>query len=177
MYRALALLRAQNIDFNHVLIGDGDDREQILTLIRTLGLEHQCQWLGTRTHDEVLTNFRQADLFLLGCEIAGSGDRDGIPNVLVESLAMGVPAIATKVSAIPEVLIDGQTGLTVAPADPEAMAAAILQMLDNDALRRNCIVNGRSLVAKRFDNRALITDLANIFKALPHMASPDTTRP
>lgn len=169
IYRALSLLRDKGISFRHVLIGDGDDREKILGLIRDLGLEQQCRWLGTKTHDEVLAYFTESDLFMLGCEIAKNGDRDGIPNVLVESLAMGVPAVSTTVSAIPEILLNGQTGLTVPPADPEAMSGAVMTLLRDQALRNQIIADGKRWVAEHFDNRIWIQKLAEIFQAEPHL--------
>ena len=126
IYKALAALKQKGIRFQHTLIGDGDDREKILHMISSLGLENHCKWIGTQTHDEVLTHFKTSDLFVLGCEIAKNGDRDGIPNVLVESLAMGVPALSTNVSAIPEILLNGKTGMTVPPSQPEHLERAIL---------------------------------------------------
>jgi glycosyltransferase involved in cell wall biosynthesis len=90
----------EGIDFRHTLIGDGDDRAQILRLVADLGLSERCRWLGTLPHETVLQHYREADLFVLGCEIADNGDRDGIPNVLMESMAMGVPVVATTASAI-----------------------------------------------------------------------------
>ena len=165
LYHALALLKEQGIAFHHVLIGDGDDREQIRQLIVDLQLSDHCQWLGTRTHDEVLNQFRACDLFVLACEIAGNGDRDGIPNVLVESLAMGVPALSTRVSAIGEILLHGRTGYTVAPSDPQAMAEAILHLVRDEDLRRSLISSGKAWVAAHFDNRQLLSELAAIFSA------------
>jgi glycosyltransferase involved in cell wall biosynthesis len=163
IYRALKLLAERDISFNHTLIGDGDDREEILTLIRTLKLERYCSWIGTQTHAEVLEHFRHSDLFILGCEIARNGDRDGIPNVLVESLAMGIPAISTNVSALPEILINQKTGLTVAPGDHQAFADAIMRLLSDFELREKIITGGRAFVRQHFDNRRLISDLASIF--------------
>ena len=164
IYRALALLKAKGISFTHTLIGDGDDRDAIKKLITTLDLENECQWLGTQTHEEVLRQFKKSDLFVLGCEIAPNGDRDGIPNVLVESLAMGVPALSTHISAIPEILINEKTGLTVDPKDPEAMALAMERLLTDEKLREHLIDSGRELVANKFDNKQLIGELAAIFR-------------
>lgn len=169
LYRALALLKQKGILFEHRLIGDGDDREQILMLIQQLNLSDECTWLGTRTHTEVLDQFRQADLFVLACRIAGSGDRDGIPNVLVESLAMGVPALSTQVSAIPEILKHGETGYTIEPEQPEIMAGAIEKLLQDNELRRKISRQGRDWVLEQFDNRRWVRNLAEIFHAQPHI--------
>lgn len=164
IYRALALLRDKGIRFRHTLIGDGDDREKVLALIHSLGLDDSCRCLGTQTHAEVLHHFKQSDLFVLGCEIAKNGDRDGIPNVLVESLAMGVPALSTHVSAVPEILLDGETGLTVPPSEPEAMAAAMQRILSDGALREHLKEGGRKIVRAHFDNHHSTEELAEIFR-------------
>lgn len=160
--KALAILRDQGIDFEYTLIGDGDDRETIFRLMADLGLLDRCRWPGTMAHDRVIGEFARADLFVLGCEVAPDGDRDGIPNVLVESLAMGLPAAATRVSALPEIVRDGDTGLLVPPGDPPALATAILRLLSDEALRDRVIGRGRRLVHTDFDNRQLIKQLAAI---------------
>jgi glycosyltransferase involved in cell wall biosynthesis len=164
IYTALAGLHQKGIRFQHTLIGDGDDRAKILALISSLGLEDHCRWIGTRTHEEVLVHFKASDLFVLGCEIAENGDRDGIPNVLVESLAMGVPALSTNVSAISEVLIDGKTGMTVPPSQPEQLEKAMLRMLTDQQLRQRVITGGQQYVTDTFDNGQWIQKLAEIFR-------------
>jgi glycosyltransferase involved in cell wall biosynthesis len=164
IYEALAGLHQKGIQFQHTLIGDGDDREKILALISSLGLENNCRWIGTQTHEEVLVHFKASDLFVLGCEIAKNGDRDGIPNVLVESLAMGVPALSTKVSAIPEILIDGKTGMTVPPSQPADLEKAMLRMLTDKELRQRLIAGGQDRVKENFDNSLWIQKLAEIFR-------------
>ncbi|MFN2354130.1 MAG: glycosyltransferase family 4 protein [Desulfopila sp.] len=172
IYQALAQLDRQGVDFQHNLIGDGDDREAIIALIEELGLGNKCRWLGTKNHEEVLDHFRRSDLFVLGCRIAQSGDRDGIPNVLVESLAMGIPALSTSVSAIPELVIDGRTGRTVPPEDSGAMAQAIMEMLSDPALRRWVIEEGQKLVRQHFDNSTSTAQLAEVFIKNSQQRSP-----
>jgi len=163
VYRALRHLCDQGLSIQHTLIGDGDDREEILSLIRELGLNHVARWLGTQPHEVVLDHFRQADLFVLGCEVAPNGDRDGIPNVFLESMAMGVPVVATRVSAIPEVLEDERTALLVHPGQPEKMARAMTRLLTERDLRKQVISEARQHVI-RFDNKALIGDLAVLYR-------------
>ncbi|HFQ90209.1 MAG TPA: colanic acid biosynthesis glycosyltransferase WcaL [Desulfobulbus sp.] len=168
---ALARLREQGVDFRYTLIGDGDDRDRVMDRIFELGLQGHCRWPGVLPHEQVIGEFARADLFVLGCTIAGNGDRDGIPNVLVESLAMGLPAVATRVSALPEIIHDNTTGLLVPPDDPAAMAEAMLRMLTDGELRRRAIRQGRELVAARFDNRRLIDRLAAIYRdSIPALA-------
>lgn len=165
VYRALRALADRGVKYEHTLIGDGDQRDAILKLIKELGLNDRCKWLGTRSHEEVLDHFRRSDLFILGSRIAADGDRDGIPNVLVESLAMGVPAVATNVSSIPEIVINGKTGLTVEQNDGEALSQAIVELLTDRVLRQKVIENGIEFVNTNFDNSRLIDDLARLFIA------------
>lgn len=163
LYQTLRILKDKNFPFSHTLIGDGDDKEKILQLITELGLDDCCHCLGTRTHKEVLKQFEESDIFVLACEIAENGDRDGIPNVLVESLAMGVPGLSTTVSAIPEILLHNESGITVAPSEPETMARNIEETLTNQPLRKKIIQGGRKHTRDHFDNRELIVKMGEIF--------------
>ena len=160
---AIRILRDEGMPIKHFLIGDGDDRKHVLALIKDLNLENTSQWLGTLPHEKVLECYRQADLFVLGCEIALDGDRDGIPNVILESMAMGVPVVSTHISAIPEVISSHVTGLLVRPHAPEEMARSIKQLLTDINLRKKVIESARTRVLEEFDNRALIRDLAKVF--------------
>jgi len=164
VFKALARLQQQGIAFEYTLIGDGDDRDKTLDLIQTLGLSERTRWLGTLPHDVVREHYRQSDIFALGCEVAANGDRDGIPNVLVESLAMGVPVVATRVSAIPEIIAHGETGLLVEPGRPDQMADAIRQGLEDQDLRGNLIAAGRRRVQAGFDNGKLVEELVQIHR-------------
>ena len=129
----------KGVKIEHTLIGDGEDREIVLQLIKKLGLNSVTQWLGTRPHHVVLEHYRKADLFVLGCEVAPNGDRDGIPNVLIESMAMGVPVVATDVSAIPELVQGVKTGLLVPAGRPAELAQAMQRMLTDTELRNRVI--------------------------------------
>ena len=164
VYAALKALKDKGIAFEHTLIGDGDDRGKILSVINDLGLTAHTRWLGTQPHEVVVDYYKRAHLFVLGCEVAPNGDRDGIPNVLFESMAMGVPVVATRLSAIPELVDNGKTGLLVAPGQPQQMAEAMLRMLTDDALRSRVIPAARQRVLQDFDNEVHIKRLAGIYK-------------
>jgi len=165
VYRALKILREKGIPFVHTLIGDGEDREKVLSIIKALELDSHTRWLGTQPHDVVLEHYRQAHLFVLGCEVAADGDRDGIPNVLLESMAMGVPVVATHISAIPELVETEKTGLLVAPGQPRQLAQAMQRMLTDDVLRARVIPAARQRVLQDFDNKVLIKQLADVYKS------------
>jgi glycosyltransferase involved in cell wall biosynthesis len=169
---ALSLLRREGVPLTYTLIGDGDARRSVLGLVRGLDLAPTVHWLGTQPHEEVLRHFRQADLFALGCEIAADGDRDGIPNVLMESMAMGVPVVATRVSAIPELIEDGVSGTLVPPADPVAMAGAMRRMLTDGEPQRRMRQTARRVILQHFDNRVLTAGLAELFsRQVPALAT------
>jgi len=161
--RAIRMLVDDGIPIEHTLIGDGEDRKTVLTLIKALKLEKTVQWIGTQPHDVVLDYYRRADLFVLGCEIAPNGDRDGIPNVILESMAMGVPVVTTEISAIPEVIEDNRTGLLVSPGNYEEMASAMNRLLTEASLRNTIIALAQEKV-QHFNNQTLTYDLASIYR-------------
>ncbi|HIJ55366.1 MAG TPA: glycosyltransferase family 4 protein [Deltaproteobacteria bacterium] len=173
--KAIRLLCDEGFPIEHILIGDGDERKSVLALMKDLKLDNISQWLGTLPHVKVLAHYRQSDLFVIGCEIAPNGDRDGIPNVILESMAMGVPVVSTHVSAIPEVIADKASGLLVPPHAPEEMAEAIKRLLTDFELRKRVIESARTRVMEKFDNRLLIRNLASVFaKKIPafsHLSS------
>jgi glycosyltransferase involved in cell wall biosynthesis len=154
----------QGYSLHYTLIGDGEERRAILNQIRDLGLETFCTWLGTQPHHRVIDEYRKADLFVLGCEVASNGDRDGIPNVFLESMAMGVPVLGTRVSAIPELVEEGRTGLLVNPGEPEAMAKSMVKLLRDEELRHRIIDSARRRVREEFNNQGLIEKLATVFE-------------
>ena len=161
--RAMALLKQKGINFSLILIGEGDDRKRLEEQIHVLGLENQITLTGSMDHAGVIRHYRRADLFILGCRIAKNGDRDGIPNVIAESMAMGVPVVAPKTSGIPELLVHEQTGLMVLPEDPEALALACERLLLDVPLRQRVIKIARKKVEDCFDNKTLIPELARLY--------------
>ena len=165
VYKALKILLDKGLNFEHTLIGDGEDRAIILQLIERLKLNSVTEWLGTRPHHVVLEHYRTADLFVLGCEVASNGDRDGIPNVLMESMAMGVPVVATDISAIPELVKDGETGLLTPASRPDKLAEAMQRMLTDTEMRNRVIPAAKERVAQNFDNKRLIEDLAGVYRS------------
>jgi glycosyltransferase involved in cell wall biosynthesis len=164
IYKALRILRDRGIELEHTHIGGGEDREPVMALIKHLNLEPSARLLGTRPHAVVSDYYRRADLFVLGCEIAPNGDRDGIPNVLMESMAMGLPVVATDISGIPELVEHDRTGLLAPPGDPEKLAESMLRMLTDMELRNRVIANGKQLVMREFDNRQLIQELGEVYR-------------
>ncbi len=164
IYKALRILCDQGVSLHHTHIGGGEDREKIISLIKDLDLGSVTQLLGTQPHQVVLEHYKNADLFVLGCEVAPNGDRDGIPNVLMESMAMGLPVVATHISGIPELVENERTGLLVPPGQPDKLAESMLRMLTDGELRNRVIAAGKQRVVREFDNRQLIQELAEVYR-------------
>jgi len=132
---------------------------QVRAMVQGLGLERRVRLLGTLPHAEVIRYYQQAHCFVLASKVAADGDRDGIPNVLVEAMAVGVPVISTRVSAIPELVADGVTGTLVEAEDPRAMAGAIKAVLLHPERARDQVRRARLRVDQDFDNRRCILRL------------------
>ncbi len=163
---ALALLAKEGFPFRYILIGDGDDKEKITTRIRELGLSEHVILSGTLAHEQVLEQFQGADCFILGCKIARNGDRDGIPNVLAESMALGVPVVGTRVSGIPELVEHEHTGMLADATRPQELAQTLKRIVTDQKLRDHIIPAARERVSQVFDNKQLIQDLVTLYRDL-----------
>ncbi len=124
------------VDFTFEHVGGGALVERLKRRAEAAGIGGRVRFLGALPRDGVIEALGRADVFVLASRIARSGDRDGLPNVLMEAAAMGLPVVATRVSAIPEAVEDGVTGLLVEPRDRKALADAIARLATDGALRR-----------------------------------------
>lgn len=134
LIRACAVLRQQGMRFECVIVGSGPLRSELQAAIASRGLEKLVVLRGAMTQDDLIELYRRADLFVLAPRITEDGDRDGIPNVLAEAMAMKVPVVATDISGIPELVCHGQTGLLVPSRDSTALAVAMCRLLTDRAL-------------------------------------------
>ena len=117
------------LNWRFVHIGGGELRDRLTEQAHKLHLAARIEWLASQPQTIVLEWLRRADLFVLASRIAAGGDRDGLPNVLMEAQSQSVPCIATVVSGIPELIETGTTGLLVPPADPDSLAEAIQRLI------------------------------------------------
>ena len=131
---ALALLPSEPL-WRLTHVGGGPLAAALTAQAERLGLTSKIEWLGRQPQSTVQEVLRQADIFILASKIADDGDRDGLPNVLMEAQSQSVPCIATDVSAIPELIEDGTTGRLVAPGDRSALAVAITELAGDPGLR------------------------------------------
>ncbi|HEY5598963.1 MAG TPA: glycosyltransferase family 4 protein, partial [Kiloniellales bacterium] len=143
-----------------VHIGGGERAKALAARASALGLAARITWLGAQPQERVLAEYRRADLFVLASRIAGDGDRDGLPNVLMEAQSQGLPCVATRVSAIPELIDHQLTGLLVPPADPAALAAALEQLIRDPRARDRLGAAGCRRVRADFSLAAGIDTLA-----------------
>jgi len=160
---ACRMLRDRGLDFACRIVGEGPDRTVLQARIRELGLEEVVELLGALEHADVVNLYRTATLFTLPCIVSGDGDRDGIPNVILEAMAMQLPVVSTWHSGIPEAVVDGTTGVLVPPEDPEALADALERLLNDETLRSDMGRRGREMVATRFDVAANVRQLMGRF--------------
>lgn len=152
LIRACALLRQANAKFRCEIVGYGEERERLQTLIQELDLSEHVRLVGTMNHAALIERYQDAVIFAAPCQVAADGDRDGIPNVMLEAMAMQLAVVATPVSGIPEVVIDGVNGLLVAEEDARALAGALQRLLSSQPLRERLGDAARKVVLQQFSN-------------------------
>ena len=127
LLEALSRLPA-DLDWHFIHIGGGELQKGIEARAKRLEIDGRIEWQGKRDQTDVIAAMRAADLFVLPSIVADDGDRDGLPNVLMEAASQKLPILTTDVSAIPEFITDGEHGALVAPGDTEALAQAIVDL-------------------------------------------------
>ncbi len=163
LLRALSLLPGDlNWHFEH--IGGGEQLNKLQALAAELGIAKKVVWHGSMSQTEVLQHYRGADIFALACRITADGDRDGLPNVLVEASSQALACISTDVSGVPELLVDGENGFIVPPEDPQALAHALEKTIRDPALRQRLGKAAERTVRGSFDHQTSIRQLKNLFE-------------
>jgi glycosyltransferase involved in cell wall biosynthesis len=146
---ACGLLRDRGSAFSCEIVGYGPEEVNLRRQIDRLGLQDRIVITGKLGHEAVLERMRAASVFALPCRIDPDGDRDGIPNVILEAMATGLPVVSTPVSGVPEIVTHGVTGWLVAPEDPIALADCLGGLLDRGA-DDQIVANARTAVRSRF---------------------------
>ncbi len=164
LMRALAELRGDDRwRFEH--IGGGPLAGRLKEQTEALGIAGRVTWHGSQDRAFVFDLLKRADLFVLPSRLTGSGDRDGLPNVLMEAQAFAVPVLATDVSGIPELVTHGKTGWLVPQRDPAALAAALRHLIDDSELRARLGQAGAENVRERFSSEPGIDFVAKKLRA------------
>ena len=163
LLKALSLLPADlHWRFDH--IGGGGELATLKPLAERLGLSGRIAWKGALDQLDVLDHYRKSDVFALACRITADGDRDGLPNVIVEASSQGLSTVSTNISGIPELLADGENAFLVEPESPEAFAAALEKAIRNPDLRAIFGARAEGKVRSDFDYHTSIADLARYFE-------------
>jgi len=148
-------------------IGGGDLGGRLKAQAVRLGIADRIEWMGAQPQDVVLREMECADLFVLASRIAPDGDRDGLPNVLLEAQSQALPVLATEVSAIPELIVDGRTGILAPPGDARSLAAAMTRLILDPELRQRLGQAGERRVRASFSLAANIDAIARRFGITP----------
>jgi glycosyltransferase involved in cell wall biosynthesis len=151
LIEACALLQKKGRTFRCKVLGTGELETSLRALIRERGLESTVAMLGPCPQNEMTKHVHDAAALAAPCVVGQDGNRDGLPTVLLEAMALGTPCVSTDVTGVPEAVQDGITGLIVPQRDPAALATAIERLLDEPALRVQLAQRARALVEAEFD--------------------------
>jgi glycosyltransferase involved in cell wall biosynthesis len=166
LLEACGRLLRQGLDLDMVLVGEDDEHAPLLRrTIAALRLDERVRLTGPLLQPALYREYLRASVFCLPCRILADGDRDGIPNVLPEAMACGLPVVTTPISGIPELVADGVNGLTVPPEDPEALARAILRLHQEPGLAARLSRAARTTVQQRFDGGRSAAELAALLRS------------
>lgn len=165
LIEACHIIDRQATPFECTIVGDGPLMQAYQAAIESRGLAEKVRLVGALAHEEVVAQLQTSTLMVLPCVVAASGDRDGLPTVLLEALACGLPSVSTNVAGIPEIISADRTGLLVPPGHPEALAGAVSKLLDDPTLRANFAAAGRDLAQTEFCLSKNVERLHKLFAA------------
>ncbi|MBO4301315.1 MAG: glycosyltransferase [Desulfovibrio sp.] len=160
---AMARLKRENVPVSLTLVGDGRWRHKLVRMRQRLGLQQIVSMPGFIPHDQICDFMLNHDLLIMPSVVHVNGDRDGIPNVIMEALSHGMPVIATDVCGIGEVVRNGETGMLIPQRDPRTLADAIRYMLAHRQEALNMARAGRALVQELFDGERNIAELLRLY--------------
>ncbi|WP_342640119.1 glycosyltransferase family 4 protein [Rhodoligotrophos ferricapiens] len=151
------------LHWRFVHIGGGELSAALKRQADDLGLSDKIEWRGARPQNDVIDLLGWGDLFVLASQIDGSGDRDGLPNVLMEAASQALCCVSTNISAIPEFVTDSKTGVLVPPGNADALAAAIARLAKDPELRFSLGMAARDRLVTSFSRDTCIRSLAARF--------------
>jgi colanic acid/amylovoran biosynthesis glycosyltransferase len=164
--KAVSAASAAGVSVRYDIVGDGDRRPQLQSLIESLGLAEKVHLLGWKTQSEVADILSQAHILLAPSVTASSGDQEGTPVALMEAMAMGLPVISTYHSGIPEMIRDGKTGYLVLERDADALAGRIIDLARHPELWEPLSRAARQTAEREFDTNRLNDRLVEIYTRL-----------
>jgi glycosyltransferase involved in cell wall biosynthesis len=165
LIEACLLLAEDGREFTCRIVGTGEQEAELRARIARLGLENRVELLGPRPQSELAQHVQSAAVLTAPCVVGADGNRDGLPTILLEAMALGTPCVSTDVTGIREAIRDGETGLMVPQRHPADLAAAIGRLLEEPGLRIRLAERARRLIEAEFDIRRNAALLREIFRA------------
>jgi len=165
LFKAIALLVDRGFDITCELVGDGPDRAALEMEVATMGLADRITFLGPQTRSEIVAHMHGADALVVPSVPTTSGRREGLPVVIMEAMAARLAVVASGISGIPEIVIDGETGLLVPPRDPDAIANAVGLLAGDDAMRQRLVEAAHDLVGRRYDLAVVSKRMIELFSS------------
>ena len=144
-------LKEAQVTFECVIAGGGDLEESLQQQIIQCNLQSQITMLGPRSHSQVVDLMKESAVFVAPCVTSSTGDRDGLPTVILEAMAVGTPCVSTDLVGIPEVVQHDKTGMLVPERDAHALADSIQALLENSDLAQSLSMAARRLIEDQFD--------------------------
>jgi glycosyltransferase involved in cell wall biosynthesis len=163
LVEACRLLQQRGVGFECHLIGDGPLYHKIEQQVARAGLGYRIHFYGACRHSQVIERLSQADVVVLATVTSSSRKREGIPNVLKEAMACGVPVVGSIISGIPELVEDGISGFLVPPGDTMALANALQKLHENSVLRQRMGLAGREKIIRDFNLKESTFKRAGLF--------------
>lgn len=151
---ACRILKERHVRFKCELVGTGRLSQALKDQIRQSGIGDCVRMIGPLPQEILREHYKRAMVFALACVESADGDRDILPNVIKEAMAIGVPVVTTRLDGIEELIEDGVNGLLVAPRDPAALATKLEMLLGDTQMRKNLSARGRIVIEERFDRRS-----------------------
>lgn len=166
LVEACRILKMRGYPFHCTIGGSGPDEEMLRGLIKEFDLEAEVSLTGQALKQEDIPTFMHSgDVYTLPCVWASDNDVDGLPQMLMEAMACGLPAVSTRLVGIPDLVVDGETGLLVDPGDASALADALQKLGDEEALAQKLAEAGHRRVKKVFDIHICLEPLLNEFRS------------
>jgi glycosyltransferase involved in cell wall biosynthesis len=154
LVRAAAVLRDRGAAFRLRIVGEGAEWSHLQRLVHELRVDDHVTFTGPLTETELRHEYERAQVFALACRELDNGDRDGIPNVLLEAMAHGLAIVSTRCPGVQEAVVDEQSALLAEPNDVEGVAARLLRLLADDGLSSRLGVSATNRARERFDREA-----------------------
>lgn len=169
LIEACAILVSRGISFNCQIIGTGPLYDELRTQITQLNIREYVELMGSLPREELNESVQNAAIFAAPCIIGKDSDRDGLPTVLLEAMALGTPCVSTNISGIPEVVYHGETGLIVPQNDPVELADALEGLFSDSALRVHLAIKARQLIEEKFDIHLNSANIREVFQSIKHI--------